>query len=82
MHERVVQRRSKLRSLKNSRVYVFTTCTRNHIDNTCALTYVIVFRAVARRDNGGEGVFSYIHVHIYRKNNRFQKKSVGQNTNI
>ena len=33
-------------------------------------------RAVARRDNWGGGLYSYI------QNNHFQRKSVGQNTNI
>ena len=55
-----------------------------------AYQYATIRRAVPRRDNcgggGGGGVCSYIHVHIfmftYRKNNRFQKKFVGQNTNI
>jgi hypothetical protein len=41
-------------------------------------------RAVTRRDNCGGGGGGYIHIFMftYRKNNRFQKKSVGQNTNI
>jgi hypothetical protein len=37
-------------------------------------------RAVARRDNWG--VYIHIFMFTYRKNNRFQKKSAGQNTNI
>jgi hypothetical protein len=39
-------------------------------------------RAVTRRDNWGGGVYIHIFMFTYRKNNRFQKKSVGQNTNI
>jgi hypothetical protein len=39
-------------------------------------------RAVARHDNWGEGVYIHIFMSTYRKNNRFQKKSVRQNTNI
>jgi hypothetical protein len=31
---------------------------------------------------GGVYIYSYIFKFTYRKNNRFQKKSVGQNTNI
>jgi hypothetical protein len=41
-----------------------------------------VFSAVARHDNWGGGGYIHIFMFTYRKNNRFQKKSVGQNTNI
>jgi hypothetical protein len=41
-----------------------------------------VYRAVPRFGGGGRGVYIHIFMFTYRKNNRFQKKSVGQNTNI
>ena len=44
---------------------------------------LILGRAATRRDNwGGGGVNIHIIMFTYRKNNRFHKKSVGQNTNI
>jgi hypothetical protein len=56
--------------------------------NTFYMVFPQTNGAVTRRDNlgGGGGGGGGVHIHIVmftnRKNNRFQKKSVGQNTNI
>ena len=49
-----------------------------HTGETCLRQQSRVTRAVPRRDNWG--VYIHIFMFTYRKNNRFQKKSVEQNT--
>jgi hypothetical protein len=41
-----------------------------------------VLRAVPRHDSWGGGGYIHIFMFTYRENNRFQNKSVGQNTDI